>query len=245
MASRSQTLNTQTAVRVASFRLLPQNKTIFPLAIALIVGGAIWHMPAPYLLDEKGTRFLATLIAAIVLWASQVFDDYLVGLILLLSWLVLNIVPPEIALSGFSQSSWFFVVGALGMGAAVNKSGVLNRIAMKCLRHVRPNYRVYNSIFAAFGLIITPLVPEVKARIVLAVPLARAISEKIGFLPCSNEAAGLSLASYTGASQLTFMFLTGSTYCLVGWSVLPQSTKGEFDWSMWALAALPAASFST
>jgi di/tricarboxylate transporter len=36
------------------------------------------------------------------------------------------------------------------------------------------------------------------------------------------------------------MFLTGSTYCLIGWSVLPESAKQEFDWSTWVLAALPA-----
>ena len=240
MASRTQPLNTQTPVRIASFRLLPHNKTFFPLALALIVGWAIGHMPAPYLLDEKGTQFLGTLIAAIVLWASQLFDDYLVGLMLLLSWLVLNVVPPEIALSGFSQSSWFFALSAMGMGAAVNKSGVLNRIAMKWLRFLKPNYKLYTWVFAAFGFLITPLVPEVKARIVLAVPLARAISERIGFQAGSNEAAGLSLASYSGSSQMTFMFLTGSTYCLIGWSVLPYSARIEFNWAMWALSALPA-----
>jgi anion transporter len=240
MASRTQTLNTPAALRVAGLRLLPQYKTILPLALALIVGWAIWHMPAPYPLDEKGTQFLATLTAAVILWAFQLFDDYLVGLMLLLSWLVLNVVSSEIALSGFSKSSWFFAVGALGIGAAVNKSGVLHRIAMKSLRYLRPNCQLYNCIFAAFGLLITPLVPDVKARIVLVIPLARAISEKIGFRSASNGAAGMTLSAYSGASQMTFMFLTGSTYCLIGWSVLPESAKLEFDWLMWLLASLPS-----
>jgi anion transporter len=240
MASRTQTINTPAVLRVTGPRLLPQYKTIIPLALALIVGWSIWHIPAPDPLDDKGTHFLATLTVAVFLWVSQVFVDYLVGLMLLLSWLVLDVVPPDIALSGFSQSSWFFALGALGMGAAVNKSGVLHHIAMKWLRVLRPNYRLYSSIFSAFGLLVTPLVPEVKARIVLLLPLARAISERTGFAPRSNGSAGLSLATYGGVSQMTFMFLTGSTYCLIGWSVLPESAKQEFDWSTWVLAALPA-----
>jgi hypothetical protein len=110
MASRTQTINTPAVLRVTGPRLLPQYKTIIPLALALIVGWSIWHIPAPDPLDDKGTHFLATLTVAVFLWVSQVFVDYLVGLMLLLSWLVLDVVPPDIALSGFSQSSWFFAL---------------------------------------------------------------------------------------------------------------------------------------
>jgi DASS family divalent anion:Na+ symporter len=213
---------------------------ISSLILAATVGVAVWNLSPPAPLDAQGVHFLATLAVAVSLWVLQVFDDYLVGLMLLLSWLVLDVVPPDIALSGFSKSSWFFALSALGMGAAVNKSGVLHRIATNCLRCLTPNYKLYNWTLGAFGLFITPLVPEVKARILLVVPLAKALSERIGFSPRSDGAAGMSLSTYSGSSQMTFMFLTGSTYCLIGWSVLPEAAKAEFDWSNWVLAALPA-----
>ncbi|NIO07339.1 MAG: hypothetical protein GTO40_04805, partial [Deltaproteobacteria bacterium] len=191
-------------------------------------------------LDVNGMHFLATLAAAVLLWLFEVLDDYLVGLILLLSWLVMGVVPTEVALAGFSKSSWFFVVGALGIGAAVNNSGILNSLAIRLLRGIRVNHKLYKLIFAASGWVMTPLVPEVKARTVLITPLTQAIGERIGFKPCSNGSASLTLSGYVGVSQLTFMFLTGSTYCLVGWSLLPESARGEFDWVTWAVAALPA-----
>jgi divalent anion:Na+ symporter, DASS family len=240
MQTRVQVLQRSVVLREFFTDAAHRLKQISNFVLAATVGAVVWNLSPPAPMDAQGIHFLATLAVAVSLWVSQVFDDYLVGLMLLLSWLVLDVVPPEIALSGFSQSSWFFALGVLGMGAAVNKSGVLYRIAMKCLRYLKPSYKIYNCIFAAFGLLITPLVPEVKARILLVVPLAKAISEKIGFRPCSNGAAGLSLSTYGGASQMTFMFLTGSTYCLIGWSVLPESAKSEFDWVIWTLAALPA-----
>jgi divalent anion:Na+ symporter, DASS family len=240
MQTRVQVLQRSVVLRELFIDAAHRLKHISNFVLAATVGVVVWNLSPPAPLDAQGNHFLATLAVAVSLWVAQVFDDYLVGLMLLLSWLVLDVVPPEIALSGFSQSSWFFALGALGMGAAVNKSGVLHRVATKCLRCLSPNYKLYNWTLGAFGLLITPLVPEVKARILLVVPLAKAISERMGFRPCSNGAAGMSLSTYSGTSQMTFMFLTGSTYCLIGWSVLPEAAKAEFDWSNWVLAALPA-----
>lgn len=145
----------------------------FELILALAVGWSIWHMPPSAPLDENGVHFLATLSAAVLMWLFDVLDDYLVGLILLLSWLVMGVVPTEVALAGFSTSSWFFVVGALGIGAAVNHSGVLNSLAIRLLRGIRVNHKLYKLIFAASGWVMTPLVPEVKARTVRSRPSRR------------------------------------------------------------------------
>lgn len=76
-------------------------------------------------------HFLAILATGVILWMLEIFDQYVVALMLLLSWIVFGIVPPEVALSGFSQSSWFFVLGVLGLGAAVTKTGLLYRLALK------------------------------------------------------------------------------------------------------------------
>ena len=70
------------------------------------------HIP-PSSLGIENLHFLATLAVGVVLWVGDVFDDYVVGLMLLMSWGVLGIVPSKLALSGFSHSSWSFVVAAL------------------------------------------------------------------------------------------------------------------------------------
>jgi len=204
----------------------------------------VWQIsPAPPL-DQRGVYFLATLAAAVTLWISNAFDEYVVALLLLLCWIFLNLVPIKIALSGFSDPSWFFVLGALGMGAAVSKTGLLARLATRLLKVINDDRRALSWLVAGMGVLITPLLPRIMPRIVVVAPVANAIANGLGFKPRSNESASLSLAAFTGCTVLTFMFMTGGTYCLVGWSLLPDAAKAEFGWGTWTLAALPAGIFT-
>lgn len=224
-------------------RLLPQNRMWLGLLLAFAVGWGLWQMPPPTPLDETGMHFLAGLAAAVILWIFNVLDEYIVALMLLLSWLLFGVVPSEMALGGFSKSSWFFVLGVLGIGAAVTKSGLLYRVALQVLRRIPPNYNICTLILTASGLLVTPLLPELKARIAVMAPLSQAISETMVFKPRSNGSAGLALSAYMGFSQMSFMFLTGAPFCLIGWNLFSEQAKSEFGWGMWTLAAFPAGIF--
>lgn len=238
MDARAGTLQARQAWK-ESLGMAPLKAAAFILSLS--VGIFVWQIPPPDPLDANGMRFLATLAAAVILWIFDVFDEYIVGLLLLLSWLLLDVVPPRIALSGYSTAAWFFTVGALGMGAAIGRSGVLNRAAQKILARIPPDYKIYSWILTLSGPFVTAFLPEVKARVALVSPLTQAISTNIGLVSRSNGSAGLGLSSYVGYTQVTFTFLTGSTYCLVGWSLMPEAAKSEFGWTTWVLAALPAA----
>jgi anion transporter len=207
---------------------------------ALAVGVVVWHLPPPTPLDAAGMHFLAMLTAAVVLWSLNVFDDYVVALALLLSWIVGGIVPPEIALSGFTKSSWFLFVGALGLGAGVTRSGLLYRAALAMVRRVTPSYPRYTAILVLAGLLATPALPSMISRMAVVAPVSWAIAESVGFAPRSPGAAGVVLAAFLGFSLLGFMFLTGSTGGLIGWNALPEAARAEFGWTVWAVAAAPA-----
>jgi anion transporter len=225
-------------------RILSQNRKWLGLLLAFAIGWGLWQLPPPTPLDERGVHFLATMAAGVILWSSGLFDDYIVALLLLLVWLISGIVPSEMALAGFSKSSWFFVLGVLGIGAAVTKSGLLYRVALQVLRRIPADYKFYTFILTVSGLLTTPLLPNIKGRIAIMSPVSQAIAESMGFKPRSNGSAGIILSTYIGFSQMTFMFLTGATVCLIGWNLLPEAAKEEFGWGTWALAALPAGIFT-
>jgi len=207
---------------------------------ALAAGAVVWHLPAPAPLDAIGMRFLATLTVAVVLWSINVFDDFVVALGLLLSWIVAGIVRPEVALSGFTKASWFLFVGALGLGAGVTRSGLLYRAALAMARRVTPSYPRYTAILVVAGLLATPALPSMISRMAVVAPVSWAIAESVGFAPRSPGAAGVVLAAFLGFSLLGFMFLTGSTGGLLGWNALPEAARAEFGWTAWAVAAAPA-----
>jgi DASS family divalent anion:Na+ symporter len=224
-----------------SWRFSPSIKGHIDTVFALILGGIIWQIPPAPPLDENGMHFLATLAVAVVFWARESYDEYVVGLMLLLSWVVLGVVPSSVALSGFGKSSWLFVVAALGLGAAVNHTGLLSRVASQILKRVPLSfYRTHLFLILTSGLVSTALLPTGKARTVIGIPMSQAISDSSGFAPRSNGSAALNLAALVGFSQLSFLYLTGGEYCLIGWNLLPGAAKSEFGWTAWFLAALPA-----
>ena len=207
---------------------------------ALAAGAIVWYLPPPPPLDAAGMRFLATLTAAVALWSLNVFEDFVVALALLLSWIVAGVVRPEVALSGFTKPSWFLFIGALGIGAGVTRSGLLYRAALAMVRRVTPSYPRYTAILVVAGLLATPALPSMVGRMAVVAPVSWAIAESVGFAPRSAGAAGVVLAAFVGFSLLGFMFLTGSTGGLLGWNSLPDGARAEFGWTAWAVAAAPA-----
>ena len=129
------------------------------LMIALTMGWPVMQLPTPAPLDASGVYFLGSLTAGTLLLMFNVYDEYVVGVLMLLFLVVSDAVPSEIALAGFSTTSWCFVVAVLGVGAAVNKSGLLHRIAMGTLRRISPDYRMSTWLLTLSGLIVTPVMP--------------------------------------------------------------------------------------
>ena len=224
----------------SALRFLPSLRKPLLLLGSLLIGLLIWNIRPTAPLNVEAVHFLATLTAAVVLWIGDVFDDYVVGLILLMSWVVLGIASSKMALSGFSHSSWFFVVAALGLGAAVAKSGLLHRLGIRLLRRIPlTSHKSHSFVLFASGLLVTPLLPTGKARAVIALPISQSIAKATGFANRSNGSAALALAAVIGFCHMSFMFLTGAETCLIGWNLLPVEAKTEFGWMAWFLAALP------
>jgi anion transporter len=222
------------------FLLILSHKTILGLVVALTVGWAVSQLITSPLLGTKGVAFIATLAAGIVLWISEALDDYVVALLVFLSWIVFDIVPPNLALSGFSTESWFFLVAALGITATVSRSGLFKRMALRLLLRVPPTYqKTYGILLFMSGILLTPLIPTAKGRVTLMTPMVNAITCAVGFKARSSHSAALNLTAYLGIGQMSFLFLTGDTAILGAWSLLPQIARSEFGWMTWVLAAFP------
>jgi anion transporter len=212
------------------------------IVLAILLGSFIWNLPPVEPMGERGMQFLATMSAAVILWVLEIVDEYIVGLLLLLSWVVLGIVSSKVALAGFATNSWFFTIGALGIAAAIANTSLLKRLAFKLIGWVPIRcHNTYAICLLSAGIFSGPLLPTGKARAAVAVPVSQAITEFAAFGPRSNGSAAISLSAFLGFSQMSFMFLTGGEHCLIAWNFLPPELKAEFGWLTWFLAALPAA----
>ena len=244
MVSENQTIEIDAPSLPQPWVVSTELKNSLVITAALLVGAIIWKMPPAGAMDTTGMHFLATMVVAITLWVLDVFDEYVVGLMLLLVWVVCGVASTKIALAGFSENSWFFTIGALGMAAAIGHTTLLQRFSFRLLRWIPIRcQKVYTLLLLSAGVLSGPLLPTGKARAAVAVPISQSISQASGFEPRSNGAAIISLSAFVGFSQMSFMFLTGGDQCLIGWNFLPPEIKAEFGWLSWFVVALPAAAF--
>ena len=84
-------------------------------------------------LNYQSIVILGLLVLSVVFWLFQIWDDYLVSLMMAAGWVILAKIPFGVAFSTFSSTTWWNVFCALVLGVAFSKSGLLERIALKML----------------------------------------------------------------------------------------------------------------
>lgn len=210
-------------------------------AIGLTAGLSIWHIPPFAGLETNGMHMLALLAWAVIFWALDILPDYVVGLGLIIGWILFAIVPPEVAVSGFTTSPFFLIIGVLGLTASLQSSGLLFRLALYILRCFPLTYRGQSLGLALSGSTITTFIPDSTSATAIAGPIILALSDSLGYTRRSRGSAGLAMAALLGFGQMGPFFLTGAAENLLAWGLLPEAVRAQITWGSWALTALPLA----
>lgn len=210
-------------------------------ALGSAIGLALWMAPPFTGLSHEGMHMLGLLAWAAVFWAFDVLPDYVVGLAMMLAWIVFEVVPPEVAVSGFTTSPFFLIIGVLGIGASLQSSGLLFRLALQVLRRFPLTHWGQTLGLALTGTAITPGIPDSTSGAAIAGPIILALSDCLGYARRSNGSAGLAMAAVLGFGQMSPFFLTGAAENLLAWGLLPEPAHSQITWGSWALMALPMA----
>ncbi len=207
------------------------------------VAGSVGLTAAALAARAPTGRFVAILLAGITLMAGRLVPDFAVGLALVAAWILLGLATPAQALAGFATKEWLFIVSVYGLAAAAAGSGVLFRVGLLLVRRLPRGAVAQAASLCATGLALTPLIPSSTARASLTTPLALAVAEALRLPERGRAAALLGLAAWLGAGPLMFVFLNGSSSCLLAWGLLPEPSRLRFSWGGWLLAAAPLGLF--
>ncbi|HEX2500298.1 MAG TPA: SLC13 family permease [Methylomirabilota bacterium] len=213
------------------------------LLLALAVAALVLWLP-PGGLEPRAVRFLAVLAAGTVLWAWASFPDYVVALGMGIAWVLLRVAPTATAFAGFATSTWFLMLGILGLAAALARSGLLYRITLVMVRHFPPTFAGQASALLTAGIVSTVLIPSAQARVTFMGPVVLGLVDTLKYPPRSRASTGLALAAFTGFVLATTIFLTGTPTCLLAWRVLPEATRAQVSWLTWLQAVLVLESVS-
>jgi di/tricarboxylate transporter/CRP-like cAMP-binding protein len=207
------------------------------LLLALAVAALVLWLP-PGGLEPRAVRFLAVLAAGTVLWAWGSFPDYVVALGMGIAWVLLRVAPTTTAFAGFATSTWFLMLGILGLAVALARSGLLYRITLVAVHRFPPTFVGQVSALVTAGIVSTVLIPSAQARVTFMGPVVLGLADTLKYPPRSRGSAGLALAALTGFCLATTLFLTGTPTCLLAWRVLPEATRAQVSWLRWLQAVL-------
>jgi DASS family divalent anion:Na+ symporter len=200
---------------------------IIGAVLGIIAGLFVAYMSPPAGLTVKSMLGLGVFIWAVVWLIFDVFPDYIVCLGMCGLWVLVGAVKFNVAFSFFSNPNWWILVGAFGLGLAASKTGLLRRISLLIMKLFPSTFKGQTIAMLGAGTVISPLIPSFTAKAAICAPLARGISDAMGYPVKSRGASGLFAANVIGFIAMAPAFLSASYLGFMLVSLVPKELQGR------------------
>ncbi len=205
-----------------------------------VLAGLVIALLGPFEgLDASSMQGLGIVSTAIIWWVFSVFPEYITAILMCVCFVLLGLVEFETVFQSFSGTTWWLLVGAMGLGAAITKSGLLIRFAFQVMRLFPRTFSGQVLGQLATGVITAPFVPSMAAKMAMLAPISMAVSDAMGYERKSKAATGIFSAMFTGIFNMAPVFLSASAigYFILG--LLPAETQAQFSMQYWFICILP------
>jgi DASS family divalent anion:Na+ symporter len=213
-------------------------KQVIGGAAAVVLGMAVAFMTPPDGLTPQAMWALGIILWAVTCWIFEVAPDYVVAVAMCTLWTLFKCVPFKTAFASFSDTTWWLLLGALGMGAAVSKSGLLKRLSLWMMTIFPATFNGQALALICGGTLIAPLIPSVTAKAAIMAPISMGISDAMGYARKSRGAGGLFAAMSLGFILTGPMFISASFIGFMMRGLLPADVQAQFNWAYWVLAGI-------
>lgn len=229
----------QGAAPVATAAAPSRVSQITAVAVPIILPFILWWAPPPAGLSPQGWHVMVIVVGAAAGWLLQPVPDFAIALAMMAAWGLIGLVPIPVAFGGFASPTWVLAFGAVGLAAAMARSGLFFRLALLLLRILPATYTGQLLALLIGGVLTTPLVPSAGARIASAAGLAHELAQALGYAGRSRASAGLAFAGVIGYTTFSSTFLTGLATNFFVLGLLPRAERARVDWFTWLRGAAP------
>lgn len=220
-----------------------------PLAFIILIG--MLMLPVPEGLNHQGYMLLVVLVFMLVIWVTECVSYPASSILLIVSMaLTLGFSLDKgkvigtakgltMALSGFSSSAWILVTAALFIAAAIEKSGLGQRIGMSILSLVgaRSNQVRFGFILMAF--ILSLFIPAQAANAALMTAIAVGVIQAFKLDPKSNMAKSLLIIVAFATGIAGMGILTSGAPPIQTAKYIADATGYKISWLEWSMYGLP------
>lgn len=191
-----------------ALRPLTWDRRLLGICVSLLLAATLWLMPLPGL-SPDGRKALVITIFTVVWWAFNVVPPAYATLLMLVSYLVLGLAPPDIVFRIWTLPLMWLIIAAFLIAAAVTKSGLAQRVAYFFMIRYATSYRSLIVLTYVLGLVLSLLIPHPFPRVLLTMAVIKTIIAKAKMNPV--DAASIGLSVFVAATVTSMVFLTGES----------------------------------
>ncbi|PUB18500.1 SLC13 family permease [Yoonia sediminilitoris] len=212
----------------------PEDKSFKEFAAWTLVVALPWGFYAQLgdgLSAEQGL-FVTLALAAILMWIFRLMPDFVPGLALILFATLLDLVPQQVAFSGFYSNIFFLVFGIFILAALLSETSWLARLEQLLLRKQASLLTRLFAVIAA-GVLLTLVVPSPLGRASMVQPLVQRF-----FKPQRVQSNSFIALIHVHATTLvSTVILTGNPLNFILIGMLSEQIRDRFGWLGWLQAA--------
>ena len=218
------------------------NRKMTQLLAVVVVGAVIWFLPVPSGVKNPAWHLFAIFVATILGLILQPFPMGAMALAGITFPMLLGILTPAQALSGFGNPIIWLLVVAFLLARGFVKSGLGRRVAFLIMRAIGDSTLKLGYVLVLTDLIISPSTPAANARGgAIVYPIAKSLSltfdsepgptaRKIGAYLIQTEAQGNVVTSC--------MFMTSAAVNPLMTVLAQKILNVQISWITWAMAGI-------
>ncbi|MEM7652788.1 MAG: SLC13 family permease [Pseudomonadota bacterium] len=182
----------------------------------LLLAMSVWtDRPGAETFSVNDLRMIALCVMAIGLWASAIVPEHFTALAFFLGAMLLSVAPASVVFSGFHSTALWLVFAGLLIGTAIKNSGLAARFAAVLSARLGFSYARNVVGLVALGIALSFLMPSSLGRVLILMPIAVALVDRLGLVEGRKGRTGLLAAMGFGAVIPAFSILPANVPNLI------------------------------
>ncbi len=173
---------------------LPQGLALALLVLAI----GLLLVPGAEGADRRVLQGAALTLFAMGFFATGALPEFVTGLAFFAAAALLAVAPPAVIFAGWTSTALWLTIGGLILGIAVNRTGLGARLARRLTRLFGPTYGNQVAAMVVVGLALSFVMPSTMGRIILLMPVALALADRLGLEEGRPGRYGLVIAAAWG-----------------------------------------------
>ena len=218
-----------------------EQKSIYGILAAVILGTAVVLLPAPDGLSPEGKRMGALFLVVLVLWATEAIPTAVTSLLALALQPILGVSDMRTAIEKAMSPVFFFVIAMFIIATAMIQTGLARRFALWLLARAGTRPRRIVFAFMAGTATLSAIMSDVPACAIFMV-MALGVLDRSGARPGASRLGkalmiGVPVASLIGGVATP----AGSSINILGIHFIEEYGKVRIPFLSWMVIGIPMA----